>query len=170
MEQEERATMMLRNIVEMGKFSLELEDKREQSIITQAGQMLTSFSIITAVILMLIPIVFEATTYSKFHVFVALAIISIPLLISFVAALTAQWRFKYESMQNIEEIYNAVFQDHESYPDENSFRMQWIEQIKNVSKSKSKINDRRVALVMVSMWAFFVAIILSIILAAVIIF
>ena len=41
--QEELADLMMDNIVQFGKFSYELEDKREQSLINQSNQMLTAF-------------------------------------------------------------------------------------------------------------------------------
>ena len=51
-EDEKRANLRAHNVLEMGKFSYELEEKREQSLITQSGQMLTTFSIASAAMLL----------------------------------------------------------------------------------------------------------------------
>lgn len=44
----DEVTLRKRNIVELGKFSYDLEEKREQSILSQANQMMTAFSIYSA--------------------------------------------------------------------------------------------------------------------------
>ena len=48
----EQTALRLKNVVEFAQFSYELEDKREQSLITQSGQMLTAFSVTSAALLM----------------------------------------------------------------------------------------------------------------------
>ena len=45
------------NVLELSKLSYEAEEKREQSLINQSSQMATAFSFISAVILMLFPII-----------------------------------------------------------------------------------------------------------------
>lgn len=154
------ADMMLGNIIELGKFSFDLESKREESILTQTSQMLTSFSFITVVILMIIPIVFEHTSIAKDLILASFFIILIAFLLSFVLALAAQYRFKYISMLNIEDIYNEVKNNHKEYTNDNSFKLQLIDQIGRVHKSKKQTNDMRVKLVRASMICFLASIFL----------
>ena len=40
--------LKIKNALNFGRFSLELEEKREQSIITQSSHMLTAFSLFSA--------------------------------------------------------------------------------------------------------------------------
>ena len=51
--------LRMENVREFGKFSFDLEEKREQSILNQSSQMLTAFSLFSAAILMALPIMTE---------------------------------------------------------------------------------------------------------------
>lgn len=161
MNTEDRATMMLRNIIEMGKLSFDQEEKREQSIITQTGQMLTAFSIFSAVLLMMIPILADVYPLVKQKIVLGMCFILPLLLASFLLALLAQYRYKYSSIKSVKEIYDEVYKNHEQYPDEDSFRLQWIDQIQLAHESKKTLNDRRARLVIASMLVFFIAIVFS---------
>ena len=56
---EEQFALRMGNVKDFAKFSYELEEKREQSIVNQTGQMLTAFSVTSATILMAVPILIE---------------------------------------------------------------------------------------------------------------
>ena len=44
-QNEDLDALRMKNVFEFGKFSFELEEKREQGILNQSGQMLTAFSL-----------------------------------------------------------------------------------------------------------------------------
>ena len=58
----EETSLRLKNVVELGKYSFDLEEKREQSLISQSGQILTAISLFSAGILMALPILLTYTS------------------------------------------------------------------------------------------------------------
>jgi len=171
-EQQRQAELMMRNIKELGLYSYELEEKREQSLLNQAGQMLTAFAIFTAALYMLLPVVLEHATLniSKNKLILFVGVISLFLLSSLVLAILAQWRYKYNAMNEIGVIYQEVDKNYGDYSTQVNFDKQWIIQIENLHKSKLKNNNRRAKLVMASMIIFLVAIALVIAVGGYVIF
>lgn len=155
---EDVADFYMRNIKELGMFSYELEEKREQSLIGQATSMMTAFSIFTAALYMIVAIIVEFTVLSKNQILFSTAIISFILIISLLFAIFAQWRFKYNVVRNIMDIYAAVNNNYEDYRTQAQFDMQWMEQIKVIHGSKKKNNDKRVIFIKISMILFIIAI------------
>ena len=160
MAQQERAEMMMRNIKEMGQYSYELEEKREQSLLDQAGKMLTAFALFTAALNMLLSAVLTHATIpvSKNKLIFLGGIVTFTLLVSLVLAIMAQWRYRYETMKDAQEIYDLVYDDYKSYPTQAEFDMQWKMQIKLIHDSKKKNNDRRAKLIKLSMTIFLIAV------------
>lgn len=157
-EQVERAQdpveLRMRNVLDFGKFSFELEEKREQSILNQAGQMLTAFSLFSAAILMAYPLVADYTGIPDIQAFCLAMIVLVPLIASLVLAILAQWRFKYQTMKNAEEFENELYRSRNDYNNQSDYDWQWVYQLTDVQKSKKKNNDKRVKLVKASMVCF----------------
>jgi len=157
------ADMMMDNIVRFGKFSFELEEKREQSLINQSNQMLTAFAIFSAALYMIIPVVISLNSLLTSKIMFCVGIISFLLIGSLVLALLAQWRYKYKTMANIEEFYNNVNAEFHIYKTQANFNMQWKEQILSIHESKKNNNDKRSKLIIASMWMFLMAIVVVVI-------
>lgn len=161
---QETASMMIEEIVEFGKFSYELEEKREQSLIGQSGQMLTAFSVFSAVILMSIPIAIDNLIVPISIILGYSGILFALLSSSLLLTIFAQWRFKYRTLIDVGEFYNKVNEDFFNYRTKPQFKIQWKEQLAEIQLSKKKTNNKRVKLLMVSM-VLFIASVLTLIAA-----
>lgn len=152
------ADIKMRNALNFGRFSYDLEEKREQSIITQSSHMLTAFSLFSAALLMAIPIVIDNTVVPENQVISAAGLSFVPLIASLVLTIIAQWRFKYQIMVTAEEFRDELLKNESSYQYQSQYDYQWITQIAQVQKSKKDNDDRRVRLIKASMICFLVAI------------
>lgn len=159
-EQQAQTEMMMRNIKELGKYSYELEEKREQSLLDQAGKMLTAFALFTAALNMLLSAVLTHATIpiSKNKLILFGGVISFFLLVSLVLAIMAQWRYSFIVMQDALEIYEQVKADFQNYPTQAEFDMQWVYQLKHIHYGKRRNNERRVKLIKASMAIFLFAV------------
>ncbi|MDR0307485.1 MAG: hypothetical protein LBI42_11700 [Chitinispirillales bacterium] len=157
-KQEKVAELMMKNVVDFGKFSFELEEKREQSLINQSSQMITAFSVFTIALYTLLPVLISCLNISIVpKMLFSVGIISTLLLISLLLALLAQWRYKYSTMQIIDEFYNRVYQEHTNYKTQAQFYILWKDQIQDIHKSKKINNDKRVKLVKWSIYVFLIS-------------
>ena len=154
----EQTALRLKNIVEFAKFSYELEDKREQSLINQSGQMLTAFSVASAALLMAIPILIEQTGINKHMILTTAGIVLTLMIISMVFAMVSQWRFKYITMMNGEELLQKIEADKSHHLFQPQYDYQWVDQLKAIQDSKKKNNDKRYLLIHASMIVFFAAV------------
>ena len=79
------AQLLLSHIEKLSKYSYELEEKREQSLIEQSSRMLEAFSVITAALGILLSIILQyIPSLSKYFVFISIInIINIHIFIIF---------------------------------------------------------------------------------------
>ena len=159
----EQTALRLKNVVEFAKFSYELEDKREQSLINQSGQMLTAFSVTSAALLMAIPVLIEYTDINKHMVLTTAGIVLGLMIISMVLAMISQWRFKYATMMNGEELLQKIEADKTHHVYQSQYDYQWVDQLTVIQNSKKKNNDKRYMLINISMIAFFAAVVVLVI-------
>ena len=152
------ADFMMKNIVQFGKFSYELEEKREQSLLAQSNNMLTAFSIFSAVLLLAIPIIIDNTTINIKQLLLCSSVIFFFLIISLILTIFSQWRYKYKTMATVGAFYAAVNSEYENYKNQAQFDSQWKEQLLQIQQSKKQNNDRRSKLIMASMVSFLFAI------------
>lgn len=152
------ADMKMRNALSFGRFSFDLEEKREQSIITQSSHMLTAFSLFSAALLMAIPIVIDHTSIPDNQVLSAAGLSFITFIASLILTIVAQWRFKYQTMKTAEQFRDEILSNESTYQYQSQYDYQWIIQITEVQKSKKKNNDRRVGLIKAAMICFLVAV------------
>lgn len=154
----EMEELKMKNVVEFGRFSFELEEKREQSIISQSNQMLTGFSICSAALLMAIPIMCDETNVPHTQLLIASGFVFFFLIISLVLAVIAQWRFEYQSMICAEDFEIAINKEADIYQSQKQYNDQWVFQLTAIQRSKQQVNDRRVKLVIASMTCFLTAV------------
>jgi len=102
-------------IIEMGKFALELEEKKEQSLLRQSGDMLTGFSVVAVVLSAVIPILLKYTEISNKIIFILLGFSLLLLIVSLLLLVSAHERKKYTEFHTIEEIYISMIDQPLSY-------------------------------------------------------
>ncbi len=132
---------MLKNILALGKFSYSLQEKREESLINQADRMLTTCSVTAA----LLPLLISKTAG------LGPVILLTGLLISFIFAVMAGWRFKSSSMPSIDVFYDEVYVRWEEFKVQPAFDMQWKHHLSAIHKSKKENNNKRAACILISM-------------------
>lgn len=160
--EEDLITPQYLHIKELSKLKYESEEKREQNLIQQSSQMQTVFSFMTAAIFMAIPVCIEYRGSLSLEFFlISISIIVIFLIASLVLASLAQWRWKTKTFPDVTKIKESVIDSPEwkKFTIEYHQINQWIDIIGKVQAEKSKLNNRRVSLIMASMICFYCSII-----------
>ncbi|MDR0766995.1 MAG: hypothetical protein LBE57_00900 [Methanosarcinales archaeon] len=140
---------MKMEIIKMGLFSFELEEKREQSLITQSGYMLTGFSIISVMLLAAVPILIDYMKVPNKIVFLFIGISLIFLIVSLLFAILTQWRYKYDGLKDIKSIYTLMHSESLETVDD-----WWLVNLNEIYKSKYKLNERRAIFIKISTGCF----------------
>lgn len=156
---------ILEQIVEYGKYSFELEQGRTDSLINQAGQMLSAFAFSTAALYMLMPIVLEEKIGLGYKfVFFWVGLISFFLLISLLLSIRALWRWEYKSMFGIGSFYQHVFNNVGDFQrDDYLFLVEWKDALSEMNTDLENSNERRASAIKWSMISFIFAIFLVLI-------
>lgn len=160
-EHKDLITPQYRHIKELSRLKYEAEEQREKNLIQQSSQMQTVFSFMTAALFMATPICIQYRgLLSLEFFFVSISIISFFLVASLVLASVAQWRWKTKTFPDIKTIKQEVIDSNEweKFCIEYYQIDQWINLIGTVQEEKSKLNDRRVKLILASMVCFYSAI------------
>ena len=146
------------NALALSRLSYEAEEQREQSLINQSSQMATAFSFISAVILMLFPIITD--TYSEVslrYLTMLGSTILVLLILSLGLALFVQWRFKYQALPCPKEILDHELENADNFNTPEQRNKSFAETLDDIWRSKRKNNDFRALLILISMGLFFVA-------------
>ena len=147
-------------IRQYAEMKLDDEEKREQSLLTQSSNMQSAFSIMVAAIFMLMPVVIEHRgKLSLESLFVGCAVVVALLLLSLLFACFAQNRKKGELFEDVDIISNYVISNKNSYSTTVLQDKAISEIIKEVQKSKSVNNDKRVNQIRLSMGCFYAALV-----------
>ena len=156
---EQQAVTLYRHVKELSKLKYESELRREDSLIQQSSHMQTAFAFMTAALFMAVPIIFQyrGLLPISFLVF-AISTIVLCLLVSLLTASFAQNRMKYEAFPSIDIIEKFIDNNWKQSLKESQQLKQWIDLVSSVQKSKSTINERRVFLIRLSMWSFYLSI------------
>ena len=125
-------------IIKMGKFSFELEEKREQSLIIQSGYMLTGYSIISVILMAVIPILLNYTNLPFKLVFILLGFSLLFLIFSLLFALLSLWRYQYSGLDDIESVYKMMI--HEPLDTVSDW---WLKNINTIRNEKNSLNNKR---------------------------
>ncbi len=163
------AQLLLSHIEKLSKYSYELEEKREQSLIEQSSRMLEAFSVITAALGILLSIILQyIPSLSKYFVFISTGIIGLFLLNSLILAILAQWRYKYKALPLPLDIYKHVYDNYRGFLNIQNQAKHYNNLLNDVQQSKKSINDRRVKIITWSMIFFYcsiIALVISVIIA-----
>lgn len=154
----EQETLRMENVAEFARFSFKLEEKREQSVVNQAGQMLMAFSVTSAALLLATQILLDHTNTPSYMILLSVGIVLVFLLASMVLAVISQWRFKYITMFNGKELLQKIESDINCHTFQPQYDYQWIDQLSTIQASKKKNNDKRCNLIIASMIVFFAAV------------
>ena len=165
----EQTLLRTKNVVEFAKFSYELEEKREQSLLSQSGHLLTLFSVSSAILFTTVPVLLSYTNFDTGRILLFSGISLSILLVSMLLAVISQWRFGYETMMNGEELLQKIKENINSYAYQSHYDYQWIDQLKLIQDSKKKNNDKRYKLINASMILFFIAILSIVVFASILV-
>lgn len=157
---EKQAVSLYRHVKELAQMKYESELRREDSLIQQSSHMQTAFSFITAAVFMAAPILIDnrGDNLSLGFFFVAFSTIIACMLVSLITASLAQRRFLKESFMNIPDIEQFVSDTYKQTLKESEQLKQWVQVVGDVQVSLEKVNNRRVKLIRISMFSFFVSI------------
>ncbi|WNY23172.1 hypothetical protein MmiHf6_04760 [Methanimicrococcus hongohii] len=148
-EEPDSSNQMKSEIIRMGLFSFELEEKREQSLITQSGYMLTGFSIIFVMLLAAVPILLDYTKLPSSVVFLFIGISLMFLIISMLFTVAAQWRYQHYGLKDIESIYNFMYFESLETADD-----WWLKNLNELYNFKNDSNNTRSRLMKLSAVSF----------------
>lgn len=123
--------------------------------------MQTSFSFVTVAVLMILPIIISnCSTLPKKFFCISTCLILFFQFLSLVFASLSQWRWKINLFPDIDIISSIILSDinWQNYSKKSYCIKQYLSLIDEVIKSKEKINNRRVKLIMISMICFYCSI------------
>lgn len=111
------------------------------------------FSIISVMLLAIIPIILNYTNISNRIVFFLLGISLLFLIMSLLFSIAAQWRYDYLGLNNIDSIYHLM--DEVPLKEVN---MWWLTNLNDIYNSKNNLNERRVKFMRYSTFFFGISI------------
>ncbi len=153
-----KGAILYRHVKELSLFKYQNEERREDSIIQQSANMQTAFSVITAVLFMVIPILIEnCNRLSLKFLLIATSVISFFLFISLLFASLAQFRWKYKASPSVKELENIIDNNWENSLAEEQQLKQFVNLLGEVDNSKQEINNKRVRFLRISMFSFFIS-------------
>ena len=145
---DEQCELMMQNIVEMGKYSFELEKEREQSLLSTARWMLGVFSFIF--------------TFSGFLPGgISKNCILVLVILGFACCFGVCWRFKYYVMPTVDSISRSVASSPEEYEHQAQFNQLWQYRLERMHKSKISSNNIRLKLILTSFYFALAAVIIA---------
>ncbi len=146
------------NIYEYAKFSLDLEDKREQSLISQSNSMLTAFSISTGVLLIVYQIVVKDKSLPIVFINSVVVICMLLFIASMILSLLVSWRYKYKSFPAPSNMMNHILANKEYFITQEQRDKSFTQTLDEVWISKNNLNNKRANLIKASMTVYFIAI------------
>jgi len=145
-------------ILELSKESYLSEEKREQSILTQASQMVTVFSIMSVFVLGALS--FVATNINEIPLNYLLTysfLVLIMLFGSLVLAILAQWRYNYEALPSPCTILSHISSEIDDYKPMSEQAKSYCSVIDKVYQSKLKNNNKRAWFIRCAMILFYIS-------------
>ena len=151
--------------LDYAKDIFEEEKRREASIISQANSMQTVFAVITAALFIVAQIAFDyPKPLSRTYLFVVFSVIAVVLLFSLFAATMAQNRKTQAKHSMIDDFRRQVNNESEKFRTEAQRAKYLFELYTKLHESLEINNNWRIEWVKVSMWSFYAALILCVIL------
>ena len=150
----------LRKVELMAKEKLDEEKAREESLLHQASNMLTIFSISTAVLFMCLPTAIENRGVLSINtIFIFYIVITGCLVTSLIFATLAQWRYKMTVLPQNSDLYSKLQENISLFVTD--IRRLFVNNIQNyesIQTSRFLINNKRVKNLQRSMISFYCAI------------
>lgn len=141
------------------QFSFELEEKREESLINQSARIMEALSFVTAALGVIFTCVLDnIQSISKVYIFFSAGLIAIGFIASFILALIAQWRFKYQTLPLPSELFENFKNHYETISNDLGRLQDNVYFLNSIQKSKKDINDKRAKFISASMICSLVAI------------
>lgn len=156
--------------VELSKYEIYLvkmrydeEIRREDALIQQAGQMQSAFSFTTAALFMATPVMFQYRgDLSFWFIYASIASTVIVLLFSLFAATMAQNRITRDTFAEGEKIIEHIEQYEDSFKEEVVRNKYTAKSCAKLEKALTKTNNNRVRWIQLSMWAFYLALLICV--------
>lgn len=150
--------------LEMARFSLDEEMRRERALITQSGWMITGFSALSIVVATLIAgPYFEAVFTNQTYLFVALTLFFILIMTTLLLAICAQWRNKRIYPDSPLAVYDYFLTNKHEFDRKGAAHKQ-ADLFNSIQKSVQRLNNRRKLLLNISCALFIAAISLLLVL------
>lgn len=140
------------------------EIQRQDSLIKQSSQMQTMFSIITAAIFMVVPIMIEYRGQIKInYIFSAISTIIFCMLLSLVTSSLAQLRYKYAMLDDIEILNEGIAENYETFKCSKVRIQHKVDILSVIQKRLTLVNDKRAFFISISFYFFYASIVLIVI-------
>ena len=150
-------------LLEYSKIIYENEEKRERSIIEQAGRMQSAFSFVIAALFVLIPTIIEHSGISLGIIVTAFSSITLFLILSLVLATLAQYRKKRNDFPRISKMVEELAKYPDAYKTKEQKQKYLTETYETIHDNYEDDNTTKQHYLKASMYLFFVAIALCII-------
>ena len=151
--------MVMKNVIEFGRCSLEMEQKREESILNQSSNVLSALTLFSAIFYPILAILFEEDMFEDMYLLIAVVSVTVLLFCSIVCVILSQWRYKYNEMADVNVFYDDFTKKSTMYKEQYHFDYQWKEQIAVIHEKLKRNNDKRVSFLKCSMILFLIMII-----------
>ena len=148
---------------DFAKIIFENEERREDSLIQQAGHMQTAFSFVIAAVFMVAAIVVEYRgVLSLTFLLVAFSTITAVLLVSLFFATMAQNRMKRDDFPKVSTIKNLIISEYQMFETPAQRSKYLLDTYEKMHISYERINDQRQRNVKISMTLFYISLALCV--------
>jgi hypothetical protein len=145
---EKKKEFLLQNISEFSVISYKQELDRKKLLIEQSNSFIISLSLIITFLGIVLPLALKYTQDYKGLVFISFIVIVILLIVSFVCAITVQWRMKYKQFLSPYDFFNEVKNNYNNYKSTSDFYTKKISGYGDIVKTEIDNNNRRAILIM----------------------
>ncbi len=144
-------------IAQFARSAYEGEERRESSIIEQAGRMQSAFSFVIAALFMLAQIIATHTVLSAAFLISSLFTVSITLLLSLLFATIAQRRKKGKCLPPINELTDYIIKNQKYFLTPAQRNRYLAETYGEMQQSLEKNNDKRIVYIRISMLMLYIS-------------
>lgn len=161
MTDKEGMESLLDHAVKIAERKCDEERAREEALISQASQMQTVFSIVTAVLFAAAAILVDHRgNIPPLFFLIAIPLITATIGASLVLSSIVHWRFKTEALPDLSDLRKYTFESEhwDELTGKIAQQKQYYQLLQDVQAEQSKLNDRRIKLTMASTICFWVSI------------
>ena len=144
-------------IARIASIIYESEEKREHSIVEQAGRMQAAFSFVIAALLVFAQILVEKNTLPTAYLVISFSSVTFFLLLCLLFATFAQRRVKRSQWPSINDLENKVINEFKSFATEAQRSKYLLETYGAICDSHEKANNQRVLWLRTSMMMFYIS-------------